>query len=147
MTDLANAIQIIQSTDVPSALRGIAFRFRKVEYFSLDLLVPPHAATLRKTINIDGDYIALASIYINIVRTVSPSSTGIARLYILDETNANVYELRYYSGVVGDNRIVTHFMPIIFSTTNQSKTFRIYTSDSSSGGEVKYDCAGFFAQI
>jgi hypothetical protein len=147
LNDFNKAIEVIASTDIPSAVGGSALRFRQVIPFRLDIQVGPHGETLRGTFSLSGDYIALASIYVNIMRVSSPISTGLCQFYFRDETNAVIYVVNYQSGSVGDRHAVAQFMPIIFNTTPTTKTFRMFTSDGSVGGLVQYGAAGFFAQI
>jgi hypothetical protein len=147
LNDFNKAIEVIASTDIPSAVGGSALRFRQVFPFGISDEFTPHSETLRYSVSISGDYIALASIYINIMRTVTPISNGFGRVYIRDETNTVVYELVLRTGAVGDRQVVTQFMPLVFNTTPANKSFRIFTSDASVGGAYFYSMFGFFAQI
>lgn len=147
MVDLSEAIQLTQSTDIAQAGSGADFRFRQVAPFRLQFESGPHGDTLRQTIALSGDYIALASIFVLLLRVANPTASGLVQFYIRDETNAVVFSFLMKAFAAGESRHMAHFMPILFNTTVANKTFRLFTYDGSAGGVIYYDIAGFFAQI
>jgi hypothetical protein len=147
LTELAESIQLSPSTDIATAQAGAAFRFRQIVRFSHIFDAGPHSETLRQTITLSGDYIALASIYVSFLRIAAPFAEGFTQVYFRDETNAVVYVVMTRMFAAGSQHDHTHFLPIVFNTTPQTKTFRLYTMDGSWMGAFRFKIIGFFAQL